>query len=337
MKDLRLLKKRIIKILRNLSEHFSLYFIKIDHLILIFLSLSLFISVIIFYLTLQIQKNKLVSYENSNITIHDLPVFVGIDNLDISAKSAIVLEKDSRTVVYSKNKDFRFSPASSAKIMTAIVSLENYRPDDVLEAANINIVKGSKMGLYEGERMKMIDLQYGLLLPSGNDAAFVLANNFPGGISSYVAKMNDKSKELHLYNTYFTDPSGFDDGNFTTAFDLALLTSYALNNKTFQDLVKTKMKIVYNDVGTVSHTLENLNKLLSQNGVIGVKTGYTEEAGGVLVASVVYKNRVSGFNDAFSSEDKTFIIVVLKSQDRFADTQELISKVVKNVQLLKYN
>ncbi len=324
MKDLPFLNKKTKKKAKDFIKKTFLFSISINHLILFFLFLSLVASVGIFYFMLQIQRYKLFTYEKNNYTVNPLPVFVGLSNIDISAKSAIVLDKDSRTVVFSINKDFRFAPASSTKIMTAIIALENYKLDQILLARNINQVDGSKMGLFEGEKMSVINLLYGLLLPSGNDAAYVLAENFPGGASSFVEKMNEKAKELKLENTHFIDPSGYDDGNFTTTFDLARLASYALDNQIFSNVVRTKSKIVYNSSYSASHNLENLNKLLSEKGVTGVKTGYTEEAGGVLVVSFIYQR-------------KTFIIVVLKSEDRFADTQEIISKIVSNIQFLKYN
>jgi len=161
------------------------------------------------------------------------------------------------------------------------------------------------------------------LLPSGNDAAFVLANNYPGGMIGFINAMNKKTAELKLLNTYFIDPAGYDDRNVSTVFDLARLASYGLENAQFRELVKTKNKVVFDESYKVEHQLENLNQLLYLKGVTGVKTGFTEEAGGVLVTS-------------FERNGKTFITVVLKSEDRFWDSRELISKIIENVSFINY-
>src|SRR3989304_12160 len=126
----------------------------------------------------------------------------------------------------------------------------------------------------------------GLLLPSGNDAAYIIASVYEGGESGFVARMNEKAKELNLVNTRFIDPSGYSDDNYTTAYDLARLASYALKNPRLATIVSTKNKTVTDVTGEIIHELSNLNELLGVAGVNGVKTGFTEEALGVLVSSV---------------------------------------------------
>lgn len=236
----------------------------------------------------------------------------------------MVYEKASRSIVLGKNENLRFSPASTTKIMTAIIALEYYPLDRILQVKDEYLVAGSKMGLVPGEQISVENLMYGMLLPSGNDAAHVLADNYPGGINGFIAAMNKKAKELKLINTHYFDPAGYEDDNYSTAFDMARLTSYALQNPEFRKIVKTKNYTSFDQSGVNVHQLTNLNKLLSSSEVTGVKTGFTNEAGEVLVTSV----DIAG---------KTYVIVVLKSQDRFYDTQTIIDDVVKKVKFIRFN
>lgn len=283
---------------------------------------NLILGIVIVYFIGQIQRTVLgtdVSSEN----VPALPVVSNHQQLLISAESYIVYDRDSHAVIFEKNKDLRFSPASTTKIMTALVALEYYKLQDVLSADNVHTVVGSKMGLEDGELMTVHDLLYGLMLPSGNDAAYVLAIHYPGGMKGFVARMNQKAQELKLYNTRFIDPAGLDDGNFTTAFDLVRLALVALQNPTFKQVVETKNKVVFDTTYSHVHNLENLNELLQKSGVFGVKTGYTEEAGEVLVTS-------------FSQKGRTYIIAVLKSENRFADTERILNEVIAKIQLVTF-
>jgi D-alanyl-D-alanine carboxypeptidase len=288
-------------------------------LVFIITVVNLVLGIGIIYLIGRIQENILgSSYTPLDVT--SVPVLSSSINPNISAQSVIVIEKDSHTVVFDKNSSLRFAPASTTKIMTALVTLEYYPLDEYLSTSGVSTVEGSKMGLVEGEKMKVRDLLYGLLLPSGNDAAFVLAHNYPGGQRAFVKRMNEKAHELKLENTRFIDPAGLDDANYTTAFDLARLALFGLENPVFQKVVDTKQTIVYDQTHTHPYKLENLNELLNKTGVFGVKTGYTEEAGEVLVTSI-------------KSKGKTFVIAVLKSEDRFADTEMIINQIINNIQL----
>lgn len=306
---IKLLKK---KKLNNLLNYAIIIFILIDF--------SLFLAIP--YLAFIIGKTQILQ-DNKNIIVKTLPFLASDASVPISADSAIVFDKDSGTVVYGKNDQLRFSPASSAKIMAALIALNLYPFDMVLFAKDINLVDGSKMDLKEGEQITVQNLLYGLLLPSGNDAAFTLAQNINGGVKSFVEKMNNKAEFLKLSNTYFVDPDGYDDSNYTTAFDLARLSSYAMNDARFAKIVSTKEKTVHDITGTIVHKLVNLNELLDDKNVKGIKTGFTNEAGGVLVTSYFYNG-------------KNFIIAVLKSEDRFYDTRLLISQVVKKLDLLSF-
>ncbi len=230
----------------------------------------------------------------------------------ITAESALIMDQDSKTILYAKNPEIRFSMASTTKIMTALVALDYFQAKDILTVFTSN-VEGVNVGFEVGERIYFEDALYAMLLPSGNDAAYLIAQNYPGGTEAFVNKMNEKARQLGLVNTHYADPVGLDDdGNYTTAVDLAHLASVALKNETISSISATKTKIISNVDHTKTYQLENLNKLLGKYGVIGLKTGYTEGAGGVLVTSAIAYGR-------------TFIIVVMRSIDRFADTQVLLS------------
>lgn len=322
----RVASKKLQKTTKKLSDNFqfsqliNLIKKKFFWILAIFTVLNLILGIGIVFLIGQINKQTAKTYQE--IEIPELPVLPITPQLNISAESLIVFEKDSRTVVFEKNSSLRFSPASTTKIMTALIALESYDLDQYLTAYGVSEVSGSSMGLYEGEQISVRNLLYGLMLPSGNDAAFVLSQNYPGGRTAFIERMNEKAKELRLYNTRFIDPAGYEDNNYSTAFDLARLALVAVQNPELKKIVETKFITVYDRYFMYEHRLENLNRLLYNEGVFGVKTGYTYEAGQVLVT-------------LFESNGKTFIVVVLKSQDRFFDTELILNEIVKKVQLVE--
>ncbi|QQG41052.1 MAG: D-alanyl-D-alanine carboxypeptidase [Candidatus Levyibacteriota bacterium] len=236
----------------------------------------------------------------------------------ITAQAAIIMDNDSKVILYAKNENFRFSMASTAKIMTALVAIEHFKSSDILIVQNEK-VEGVNVGFTKGEKVYFKDLLYAMLLPSGNDAAIAIAQNYPGGEAVFVEKMNEKAKDLHLFKTHYTDASGLDDnGNYTTVLDLARLASFGLKNETLSSIVATKKYVIRSLDGNV-YILNNLNKLLGIDGVYGMKTGHTEGAGDVLVTIK-------------KEGEKAFILVVMKSQDRFADTQTLLSLISGQMQ-----
>ena len=180
-------------------------------------------------------------------------------------------------------------------------------------------VEGQKMGLVSGEEIMFSDLLSGLLIYSANDAAEVLASNYPGGRELFIDLMNKKVKDLGLTNTHFGNPTGLDNGEqYTTTRDLIVVSKYAMKNPVFAELVGTKEKVVKSIDGKYSHKLININKLLGNvDGVTGVKTGWTENARENLVTEV-------------SRDGKKIMIVVLGSSDRFGETTELINWIYGN-------
>lgn len=233
---------------------------------------------------------------------------------EISAESYIVMDDDSKVVLLSKNENFRFPLASTTKIMTALVALDYFKFNDIL-TVKTKIVEGSVVGFETGEKFYLEDMLYAMLLPSGNDAALAIAQNYMGGETEFVEKMNEKAKSLNLYNTHFSDTTGLsDDSDYTTVVDLARLSSVAIKNSVIKKITSTKQKEISTIDGKKTYSFSNLNKLLGIDGINGIKTGYTDEAGGVLATS-----RTDERNG------KNLIIVVMKSQDRFSDTQKLVS------------
>ncbi len=206
--------------------------------------------------------------------------------LSLNSRSCVVLDRLSKTILYGKNEKNKVKMASTTKIMTAIVVLENSSLDKTVEvskkAANTG---GSRLGLKTGDKITIRDLLYGLLLCSGNDAAVCLAESVAGSVLEFSNLMNAKAQELELSNTHFESPHGLDsDEHYTTAYELALLSNYALKNSTFLNLVGTKNYTV--TINGYPKTLSNTNELLGNlNGVYGIKTGFTNGANRCLVSA----------------------------------------------------
>ena len=241
-----------------------------------------------------------------------------VPSTDISASGVVILDVASGVYLYKRNEEELLSPASTTKIMTALVALDHYSLDEVLTvqyAAN----NGQTMKLVPGERMTMENLLYGALIHSANDAAFTLAQNYPGGVDKFVQAMNQKAVDLHLTNSHFTNSVGYDDVNHKmTPLDLARLASIALLNPIITKMVAIPQITISDVTHTYFHSLTNVNQLLGKiPGVGGIKTGWTEAAGENLV-TLVERN------------SHKVIIVLLHSNDRFGETTKLIDWVFTN-------
>ena len=237
---------------------------------------------------------------------------------ELTARSVFVIDANSSVVLYKKDPDLRLMPASTTKIMTALVALEQYSLQDVLVVGKMEI-DGNTLDLQEGERMTVESLLYGLLVGSGNDAAEVLAENFPQGVSGFVWTMNKKAEEYGLKDTHFQNPIGLDDSeNYTTTHDLATLAQIALKNPVFSRIVSTSGLTITDISGSITHTLQNTNELVVKYAwVKGVKTGWTQNAGECLVSLI-------------EKDEKKIIIVLLGSEDRFGETQILTDWIFDN-------
>ena len=208
------------------------------------------------------------------------------NSLNLNARSCIVLDRNSKKIIFGKNEYNRVKMASTTKIMTATVIIENC---DLSQTVTVSKkaagTGGSRLGLKTGDKITIRDLLYGLLLCSGNDAAISLAETAAGSVQEFSNMMNNKAKELGLNNSHFESPHGLDsDNHYTTAYELALLADYALQNSTFRNIVGTKTYTI--TINGYPKNITNTNELLgSLDGVYGVKTGFTNGANRCLVTS----------------------------------------------------
>lgn len=236
----------------------------------------------------------------------------------ISAVAVLAFDFEMEQLLFQKNIHQRLALASTTKIMTAIIASEHFTSADVLTVPNEAIVGGSSMELSGGERLTFRSLLYGMMLNSGNDAAFTIAMNYPGGYDAFVAKMNERVLEMGLKDTHFDNPAGFDSPtNYSSAYDLLQIGIAATTNVKLGKVFSTKETSVTSIDKTQTHILKNLNKLLNQYGVSGIKTGTTEKAGESFVG-LVEKN------------GHTILTVMLNSNDRFGETKELIDWIFAN-------
>jgi D-alanyl-D-alanine carboxypeptidase len=230
---------------------------------------------------------------------------------ELTAATALLVDLDSGQTLYALRSDDPVPPASTAKIMTALVVLQQADVDDeVTVSPGAAATTGSRMGLVAGETLTVRDLLYGLLVPSGNDAAVALAEHVAGSEADFVATMNQTASSMGLTATRFTDVHGLDQpGQTTSAADLEAMTRAALGYPLFVRAVSLPV------VQVAGRTLENTNELLgSYPGADGIKTGTTDAAGECLVASV-------------TRQGHRLLAVVLGSQDRYADARAMLDYV----------
>ena len=241
--------------------------------------------------------------------------------LEIFSKHCICIERKTEQVLFEKDAYSPCAMASTTKILTAIITIENCNlNDEVTVSRNAANTGGSTLGIFAEQKITIENLLYGLLLRSGNDAAVALAEHISGSIESFSECMNEKAKAIGLKNSHFITPHGLDqEEHYTTAYDLALLTNYALKNPTFLRIVGTKQITI--QIGKYNRILNNTNELLGVvNGVYGVKTGFTGNAGRCLVT-------------ACKRNDLDIIVVVLGADSkkmRATDSQNVIEYVFQN-------
>lgn len=213
--------------------------------------------------------------------------------IDTSATSGILMEQDSQRIMYAKNIHKVRSIASISKIMTGILAVESGKMDDTVTIGD-EVLKAYGSGIYvkPGENITLRDLVYGLMLRSGNDAAVAIATHVSGSVDNFVTLMNEKAVSVGMKNTTFRNPSGLDEedgGNLSTAYDMAILTSYAMQNKEYAKIVNTKKHVVKTDKNT--YVWHNKNKLLTlYKYTTGGKTGFTKIARRTLVTTASKNN-----------------------------------------------
>ena len=226
----------------------------------------------------------------------------------------VVIDRESGRVLHAVNENQIRAMASTTKVVTCITVIENYQTDKLIEIKKEwTGIEGSSMYLKEGEKFTVEELLYGLMLRSGNDCAVALACSLAGSIESFAEQMNNLAFKVGAVNSSFKNPHGLDcDGHYTTAYDLALITRYAMGNELFKKIVSTKKITVGREEGV--RVLYNKNKLLvNYDYATGVKTGYTKKAGRCLVSSS-------------SKNNFDLICVVLNCGPMFERSEELLNK-----------
>lgn len=240
---------------------------------------------------------------------------------DVNSRACVVIDRKTNSVLFGKNENSKKKMASTTKIMTATIIIEKCNLTDTIEISKKAAgTGGSRLGLKTGDKITVLDLLYGLMLRSGNDAAVALAEYAGGDINGFAELMNAKALELGLTNTHFETPHGLDSNeHYTTAYELALLSNYALNNPTFAKIVGTKnYKITINGS---PKDLSNTNELLgNMEGVYGIKTGFTNGANRCLVTACK-KNNMDIICVVLGADTKKF---------RTIDSIKLINYVFNN-------
>ncbi|CDE18699.1 MAG: D-alanyl-D-alanine carboxypeptidase [Eubacterium sp.] len=232
-----------------------------------------------------------------------------------SSLCSVVVEAESGDIIFEKNAHERRGPASTTKIMTALVALENSRTDDIVKIDPRAVgTEGSSAYLCAGEKVLLSDLLYAVMLGSANDAAAAIAYHIGGSIEGFAEMMNARAEKLGLSDTHFENPHGLDgESHYTTAYDLAMIAREALKNENFRNIVSTKTKAVKLSDGNVTRVFKNHNRLLFEyDDIIGVKTGFTKKCGRTLVS-------------AAERDGVTVICVTLCDGDDWRDHRKLLS------------
>ena len=243
----------------------------------------------------------------------------------INSRRYAVYDRLSGRCIYGKDENKQTAMASTTKIMSAVIIVENCNLEDIVTVtAKAAGVGGSRLGLHTDDKISVNDLLYGLMLRSGNDAAVALAIHTAGSVEEFANLMNQKAEVLGLTNTHFVSPHGLDNSeHYTTAYELAKITDYALKNETIAKIVKTKTTTI--SINGNPMQISNTNELLGNvEGVYGVKTGFTNNAGRCLVTSV-------------KRGDMDLIIVVLGAdtrKDRASDSMKLIEYAFKKFHMV---
>lgn len=292
---------------------------------------------LLFFLTayvLQQNNHDLAVISNSYKVREKFPPLVFLPNYHqgplIKASTSVLIESKSGAVLYAKNEDLRRAPASTTKMMTAIVALEKGNLDQIVTISpRAAMTPGSSIWLRPGERISIRELLKGMMLQSGNDGSMAVSEGITGSMEDYVVLMNRKAKEIGALNTSFRNPHGLRaPSHYTTALDLALIARYGLAEPQFAALVKQKTALVQWKEKNRQLGVTNTNRLLWYlEGADGVKTGTTSEAGHCLVASA-------------TRDDRQLIAVVLNSGDCWGDCSRLLEygfREFHTLKIAKYN
>ena len=237
--------------------------------------------------------------------------------INVDSPAAVVIDYKTGRILYDKNASQKRPMASLTKVLTSIMLVENCKMDEMIEVPkNAAWIGGSTVGLKKGDKVSAESLLYGMLLPSGNDCAYTVGEHIGGSIENYGVMATKKAHDIGAINTSIANPHGLDNENhYSTAYDMALITRYALNNKYINEAVATKSKTV--NFGSFSKNLNNTNALLrSYEFADGVKTGFTNGANRCLIASA-------------TKDNERYIVVVLGAETtkiRFNDARKLLEE-----------
>lgn len=246
-----------------------------------------------------------------------------IENLSINARAYIALDINSKSVLVENNSEIIMPMASTTKILTALVALKYGDLDKKIEISKRSAsIQGSTVGYLKGEKISLLELIYGLMLRSGNDAAIAIAEGISGSVEEFVKVMNEYALNLGLIDTHFYSPHGLDnEEHYTTAYDMALITSEAKKSDIFNRIVRSKE--VDGKAYGFSRSYNNINKILwLMPFADGVKTGYTGQAGKCLVTSADFKGH-------------EIVIVVFNAPERWKETIKIFNYVEKNFEYKK--
>lgn len=252
-------------------------------------------------------------YNTDDVNIENL-----LNSIRVNARCAIAMDSKTKQVLFEQNADEIVPMASTTKILTALIAITQGNLDkEVTISKNASSIRGSKVKYDAGEKIKLRELLYGLLYKSGNDAAIAIAEDIGGSIEGFANIMNDYARSLGLINSHFESPHGLDSPkHYTCAYDLALLTTKAMENKTFCEICGTKT--ILKDNSGFTRDYNNINKILYKiPEANGVKTGYTGQAGKCLVSSIKHAER-------------NIVIVVLNCSDRWNVTEQIYKYVIDN-------
>ena len=295
------------------------------------------IKKIIILVLLIVMVNNFIVYADDENELLNEPIIEENDKKEIEAAASsntkptinsrryAIYDRLSGRCIYGKDENKQTAMASTTKIMTAIIVVENCKLEDIVTiTAKAAGTGGSTLGINKDDKITVNDLLYGLMLRSGNDAAVALAIHTAGSVEEFANMMNQKAKQLNLKNTHFVTPHGLDnEEHYTTAYELAKITDYALKNKTIAKIVATKSTTIY--INEMPRQINNTNELLGNvEGVYGVKTGFTNNAGRCLVTSV-------------KRGDMDLIVVVLGAdtrKDRAKDSMKLIEYAFKKYRVI---
>ena len=252
-------------------------------------------------------------YNTDDVDIENL-----LNSIRVNARCAIAMDSKTKQVLFEQNADEIVPMASTTKILTALIAITQGNLDkEVTISKNASSIRGSKVKYAAGEKIKLRELLYGLLYKSGNDAAIAIAEDIGGSIEGFANIMNDYARSLGLINSHFESPHGLDSPkHYTCAYDLALLTTKAMENKTFCEICGTKT--ILKDNSGFTRDYNNINKILDKiPEANGVKTGYTGQAVKCLVSSIKHAGR-------------NIVIVVLNCSDRWNVTEQIYKYVIDN-------